>query len=662
MNKLGFYVEKSTVEFLRDALSQVKPPTILWHVGDRGLLQEIRSGRAPNAFIIGRWPLDLGEQEAMLDSPDPDARGRELADRIIGYYFGYAFEKGANGRLLIDAWMSLNEVPRGPASFPGEQVDELFKRRASAFDRFQVAFRKRLQEKGLEAVAFNFAAGNFIKPEHYLQWFPLTLAAYTYLGFHEYGWPTLEPQPGTSTAALFYRTCMEGIRQKHGARHQVIITEAGLARGYKHPHDPAGDVGWLYEKDAIPQPQYWKSLKWYNAELCKDDYVKGACLFEVGHAGGRWESFRHLGKDNQSNAIQIINWIEKCLVKESKDPECDGGDDHDHDHDHDNDGDNGNGNGDNPADLRERVAAVKALLTTADGQARAVIEDSGQAHRIMTEFTPDPAPAAALVKRVRDLLVRLDALQARLAQSALTNRDALLQQVADLRAQLVATQPAAERAAVLPGDLAAARSQAAALADKAKPLPALRQSIAGLLAEAAELERELPSDSKKPQITDLSATLPRHADKTYPQRAASAIRRIVVHHTATKPDVTPERIAQAQVNGGKAGITYHFVVAADGALFQTQPLTLAVEQATVADVNADAVGVALVGNFTTVAPPSAQLSAAGRLIAWLLTEFKLSSAALYGRRELDAKSASPGDQWLSGARYKDALLQAVKAV
>ncbi|QLQ07537.1 MAG: hypothetical protein HZY76_16960 [Anaerolineae bacterium] len=128
MNKLGFYIEVSTVEFLRDALAEVKPPVILFHRGDRGLLQEIRRGLSPNSFIIGRWPLDISAQDAMLDSSDPAAAGRQLADQILGYDFGYATER-VDGRLLIDAWMSLNEPLRGPASFPNEQVDALFRRR-----------------------------------------------------------------------------------------------------------------------------------------------------------------------------------------------------------------------------------------------------------------------------------------------------------------------------------------------------------------------------------------------------------------------------------------------------------------------------------------------------------------------------------------------------
>ena len=55
----------------------------------------------------------------------------------------------------------------------------------------------------MEAVAFNFGAGNFGdgRPLSRLI-FHDTLPAYTYLGFHEYGWPTMYPR-----------------RQRHQRRH-----------------------------------------------------------------------------------------------------------------------------------------------------------------------------------------------------------------------------------------------------------------------------------------------------------------------------------------------------------------------------------------------------------------------------------------------------------
>jgi hypothetical protein len=242
-----------------------------------------------------------------------------MADKILELDMGLALDRGENDLLLVDAWMSLNECVPGPVSdlyCKGSDEDRTaIRRRADAYDRFQVAFRDHLKERSdeLEAVAFNFGAGNFPTADGYLDWFPRTLASYVYLGFHEYGWPALSPQldPGTKSSAGTYRDVMEGIRAdpRYGPRHKVIMTEAGLARMYKHAVSPPGDVGWLYEGDTISQQAYWRSLAWYNDLMCQDDYVLGACLFEVGHSGFRWESFRHLGTDNKGRSLKIMSWI-----------------------------------------------------------------------------------------------------------------------------------------------------------------------------------------------------------------------------------------------------------------------------------------------------------------------------------------------------------------
>ena len=182
----------------------MQPPVILIHADTANtmLLQEIRRFRAPNAFVIGRMYLTNDEQRRMLESSDPEGAGRGLAERILNYDFGLAL-KTEGGRRLIDAWMSLNEAVPGPASSAFRENPGEVRRLLASYDRFQAAFRTRLQEAGVEAIAFNFAAGNFTQPEHYLDNFPRTLSSYVYLGFHEYGWPTLYPAAGSATGATF---------------------------------------------------------------------------------------------------------------------------------------------------------------------------------------------------------------------------------------------------------------------------------------------------------------------------------------------------------------------------------------------------------------------------------------------------------------------------
>ena len=316
MNKLGFYTESFGVAGVADAIRKVKPPTLLTHMTDIGALREIRGGWSPDTFVVGRpFVFDPGQQDAMLDSPDPAGEGRKLVERILRE-FPMATEL-VNGRLLVDAWMALNEAVPGPASDIFHKNPDLIARRAMAYDAFEAAFQNRLLEHGLQAVAFSFGAGNWPRGDDYMKYFPKTLASHTYLGFHEYGWPHMNPdEPGASSGCGMYRQVMPAIRAQYPNKHKAIITEAGLARMYLHgevhPNDnrpPAqrkADVGWLYPWDSVSEEAYKDSLRWYNGCLLEDDYVLGACLFQVG-PGGDWVTFRHTGQDNQGRPLTLMD-------------------------------------------------------------------------------------------------------------------------------------------------------------------------------------------------------------------------------------------------------------------------------------------------------------------------------------------------------------------
>lgn len=671
MNKLGFYIENTTVTFLRDALRQVKPSSILIHAGDRGLLREIRRDLSPDSFVIGRIFVELADQISWLDSEDPAARGRAFADRIINYDFGLALEKGANGRLLIDAWMSLNEVLPGPASFPNFAVSDQYKRRAAALDAFQVAFREQLQTKGLEAVAFNFAAGNYIQADHYLDWFPRSLEAYRYLGFHEYGWPTLmeDPARGTATSALFYRRCLDGIRREYGQRHQVIITEAGLARMYKYPHDGAGDVGWLYPGETISEQQYWESLQWYNAKMGQDDYVLGACLFQVGHSG-RWESFRHLGKDNQGQPLLIISKIATLSVEEPPEPP---------------EPPKPPGPGADLPELQRRIAALVATLEQATQQASQLPTQVAQSKATLDRLVPTAAHAATLPAQLEDLQQRLDWLETELdrleaagAASPAVVAD-LQRRIGLVRGQIQMLLPEAQKAANLQARVVQAQEDVQALGQGAQQAEALRPQLQELLAEAQRLAQIAgpppPGPAAQPPMRDLRrpAVLPpgeRGLLDRYPSRNLEVINRILVHHTMTRTSVAPQDLAKLDRTRGQPGVRYHFLVNGDGTTHWMQPFEALLPQTRLDEVNSESVAVALAGNFTHDIPSQPQLEAAADVIAWILGEDGLglatapsASAAdyVFGRSELDASVISPGNQWLQGARFKDTLLDAVEA-
>jgi len=227
-------------------------------------------------------------------------------------------------------------------------------------------------------------------------------------------------------------------------------------------------------------------------------------------------------------------------------------------------------------------------------------------------------------------------------------------------------QPDIQRIAEIAAQVSHLRQTVDDLVGKAEKAEALRQSVNELLAEVERLEADMgitPGVTvPQPPMEDVRATLPVHASKRYPTRSVREIRRIVIHHTVTRPDIAPERIAQVQVNRGKPGITYHFLITGEGTIYWTQPLEAVTEQTLVEEVNADGVAVALAGNFMEVVPSDAQLESAAHLVAWLLSTLRLDTEAVFGRNELDRRVASPGAQWLRGARFKDTLLAQAQAI
>jgi N-acetyl-anhydromuramyl-L-alanine amidase AmpD len=191
---------------------------------------------------------------------------------------------------------------------------------------------------------------------------------------------------------------------------------------------------------------------------------------------------------------------------------------------------------------------------------------------------------------------------------------------------------------------------------------ASREKIAQLELQVQKLrERSLAGGGPtKPDVTDVVDKLPKHASKQFPSRWLADIEQIVIHHTATGPTITPQRMAQYQVQTlDKAGITYHFFIATDGTVYQTSRLETLTDHAR--DQSASSVGVVFAGDFSDDIPAAAQLQAGGQLCAWLLDHLRLSSDRVAGLSEF-ASTESPGIQWLRGKRWKDKLLAKVEAV
>ena len=187
-----------------------------------------------------------------------------------------------------------------------------------------------------------------------------------------------------------------------------------------------------------------------------------------------------------------------------------------------------------------------------------------------------------------------------------------------------------------------------------------RRTIAAQEARLQELSQLLFAvGPDAPPIKDIVDELPTHPSRRYDSRPLSAIRSIVIHHTATASTMTPERVASYQVTRkSMPGIGHHFYVMPYGAIYQTNRLETESDHAF--NRNRSSIGICFPGNFTNSIPKAAQLDAGARLCAWLLGTLGLSTTSIVGVCEF-ADTESPGKQWLDGKRWKNLLLEKVRA-
>ena len=167
-----------------------------------------------------------------------------------------------------------------------------------------------------------------------------------------------------------------------------------------------------------------------------------------------------------------------------------------------------------------------------------------------------------------------------------------------------------------------------------------------------------------PNAVDLTATLPQHPTLDYATRPLSDIAQIVLHHTATAQDTTPEAVARyhVQVNGWP-GIGYHLWVDASGMV----SLLNAPEAVTyhVGDANQASLGVCVPGNYWSGAKPPDTVTAATaatlQQLVPFLREWLAKDAPVVGHSDVASGSVCPGEGLyalipaLNGAEDLDAL-------
>lgn len=139
---------------------------------------------------------------------------------------------------------------------------------------------------------------------------------------------------------------------------------------------------------------------------------------------------------------------------------------------------------------------------------------------------------------------------------------------------------------------------------------------------------------KKIDIRNVVGSLPKHPSKRYATRLVTAIRMAVIHHSAGS-NGSPEQFARQHINDYDwPGIGYHFVVAKDGTIYQTNDLTTKCYHAH--DANGYSVAICCIGNFEIESPTEAQISSLTVLIPYLNT-------LLVKKLEIVGHGSAPGN-------------------
>jgi len=158
----------------------------------------------------------------------------------------------------------------------------------------------------------------------------------------------------------------------------------------------------------------------------------------------------------------------------------------------------------------------------------------------------------------------------------------------------------------------------------------------------------------------------RQPDGQWP--AIGSIDGIAIHHSVSDRDTNPSndaagvesiRAYHTQTHGWP-GIGYHAVIGDDGTIFYVGGISL--QRAHVAVENDHLLGICLLGDYSQVLPPPAQIMGCARCIVAMRKATNLHGLIFKGHKEWARPgqgTACPGDMWPS---YRDDLDLAVAAV
>ncbi len=288
-SKLGLFVGRNDPQ-LFDLLKTGNVALVKTLEYDANFVAEIKA-ISPETLLVARYtPLPLPD----FNNWDPITAARQFVDVLLP--IATEPRRFAN----IDCWEAYNE----PNPATPEQMASL-----AAFE----AERTRLlAEAGIRSCIGNFSTGQ--PPlELWPAFFPALEAAKAhggYLALHEYSAPYMwfgsgphQLQAGSDEGdegwlTLRYRKVYRNILQPAGLDIPLVITETGVDGQVGNRPGPVGK-GWQDFTDfwsgenqvsTLAEGFYVEQLAWYDAELVKDDYLKGAAIYALAGPQG-WQSF-----------------------------------------------------------------------------------------------------------------------------------------------------------------------------------------------------------------------------------------------------------------------------------------------------------------------------------------------------------------------------------
>jgi hypothetical protein len=250
---------------------------------------------SPQTLVIARHtPLPTPD----LAHFDPSAAARAFVETLL------PIATEPRRQAAIDAWEAYNE----PVPADAGQM--------AALAAFEAERTRLLAAAGLRSCIGNFGAGQPAL-ELWPAFYPALAAIREhggFLGLHEYSAPYLwfgsgphQLDPGadegdTGWLTLRYRKVYRHYLEPAGLAVPLVITELGIDGGVAPRPGPPG-LGWrdfaaFWEAEGRVRTTaagfYIEQLAWYDAELQKDAYVRGAAIYALAAFAG-WASFELLG-------------------------------------------------------------------------------------------------------------------------------------------------------------------------------------------------------------------------------------------------------------------------------------------------------------------------------------------------------------------------------